>query len=139
MDRPRTTDDGPRIRSGAPLTSSVDYRPPSASTFRLQRELLTMGARIERLTLHSFRGATTTTTLEFDPSCSLVVIYGANGTGKSSLLDAIEVACNTTPGSLGERSLGGRGSASRYLAAAGQDPGSCLIELIAGSSHWSVS
>src|SRR3954447_22784326 len=113
-------------------------RSPDRLTFQLQSEFFMMGARIERLTLRSFRGATTATTLEFDSSCSLVVIYGENGAGKSSLLDAIEAACNTTPGSFAERSLGGRGSAPRYLAAVGQDPGSCLIELVAGGMTWRV-
>src|SRR5436309_2927138 len=98
-----------------------------------------MTPRIERLTLRCFRGATTETSLALDSACPLVVIYGENGTGKSTLLDAIDAVCNGTPGVLGERSLGTRTAAARFLAAAGQDPASLLIELAAGGSTWRVS
>lgn len=46
--------------------------------------------KISSVTLNHFRGATQTVTLSFNPKKSFVLIYGENGTGKSSLVDALE-------------------------------------------------
>ena len=46
--------------------------------------------RISSVTLNHFRGATRPVTFSFSPNKSFVLIYGENGTGKSSLVDALE-------------------------------------------------
>ena len=40
--------------------------------------------RINRVALEKFRGATTTTSIEFDVSKPIVLIFGENGSGKST-------------------------------------------------------
>tara|TARA_R110002049_G_scaffold112092_1_gene261478 strand:- start:9322 stop:11649 length:2328 start_codon:yes stop_codon:yes gene_type:complete len=49
-----------------------------------------MPDRIKRLNIEGFRGATQPLDLVFDPGKSVVLIFGENGTGKSTIVDAIE-------------------------------------------------
>ena len=63
-----------------------------------------MAKQIEKLTLEGFRGATNPISIDFDPSKSAALIFGENGTGKSTIIDAIDFACNKEIGSLSERS-----------------------------------
>ena len=51
-----------------------------------------MSRGIERLSLRCFRGATGTTELRFRPGARLVVVCGENGSGKSTVVDAIDAA-----------------------------------------------
>lgn len=46
--------------------------------------------KINTITLNHFRGATQAVTFNFKPEKSFVLIYGENGTGKSSVVDALE-------------------------------------------------
>jgi energy-coupling factor transporter ATP-binding protein EcfA2 len=61
-------------------------------------------ARIEMVKASRCRGATTVTTLDFDPKKPFVLIFGENGTGKSTLIDAIDMVCNQSAGTLQDRS-----------------------------------
>jgi recombinational DNA repair ATPase RecF len=56
--------------------------------------------------LEGFRGATRRISVKFDPSKPVSVLFGENGTGKSSVVDAIDFACNQSFGSLVFKSLG---------------------------------
>ncbi len=51
-------------------------------------------SKIKQLKLVKFRGATDETTIDFDSQKHMVVIFGENGTGKTTILDAIDFACN---------------------------------------------
>jgi predicted ATPase len=53
-----------------------------------------MASKIKQLKLVKFRGATDETTIDFDCQKHMVVIFGENGTGKTTVLDAIDFACN---------------------------------------------
>lgn len=64
-----------------------------------------MSKRIKKLHLSNFRGATTETSLEFDENKALTLIYGENGCGKSTLVDALDFVCNGKIGSLEDRSM----------------------------------
>jgi recombinational DNA repair ATPase RecF len=57
--------------------------------------------------LEGFRGATRRISVKFDPSKPVSVLFGENGAGKSSVVDAIDFACNQSFGSLAAKSLGG--------------------------------
>lgn len=46
--------------------------------------------KINTITLNHFRGATQAVTFNFKPEKSFVLLYGENGTGKSSVVDALE-------------------------------------------------
>ena len=63
-----------------------------------------MPDRLQQIDLTHFRGATQSTSVGFDPKKTMTVVYGANGTGKTTLADAIDVVCNGTRGSLADRS-----------------------------------
>ena len=67
-----------------------------------------MSRAIQRLTLRSFRGATQPVEIAFEPNKPLVVIFGENGCGKSSLIDAIDFIANRSYGSLMHRSVDGQ-------------------------------
>jgi DNA repair exonuclease SbcCD ATPase subunit len=62
-----------------------------------------MSKRIEKLKVKNFRGATTLLDLDFDKK-PMVMIFGENGTGKSSIVDAMDFICNQKYGSIEERS-----------------------------------
>ena len=47
---------------------------------------------LRRLTVSGFRGIGPGISVEFEPSPGLTVIFGPNGTGKSSLIEALELA-----------------------------------------------
>lgn len=63
-----------------------------------------MPRRIEKLSLAGFRGASNSVEIPFDPDKPITMIFGENGTGKSSIIDAIDFVCNKQYGSVAERS-----------------------------------
>ena len=62
-----------------------------------------------KLTIEAFRGVNQEFVLAFDPSSHLSIIYGENGSGKTTISDALEFLFNGTAGSLEEKSLDGKG------------------------------
>ncbi len=61
---------------------------------------------LTRLTISHLRGAVGTFTLNFEKGKKLTVVYGENGTGKSTICDALEMLGNGKVGSLDNRGLG---------------------------------
>ena len=51
-------------------------------------------SKIKQLKLVNFRGATDKTIIDFDCQKHMIIIFGENGTGKTTILDAIDFACN---------------------------------------------
>lgn len=94
---------------------------------------MTAGARFRRLQLTAFRGATGSTAVLFDPAKPLTLLYGGNGAGKSTIVDAIDAVCNSRAGSLAERSST---SVREHLPAAGREAAELLVELTAGAETW---
>ena len=64
--------------------------------------------KIEKLSISGFRGATKPTDIDFDTSKPVTLIFGENGTGKSTISDAVDFICNRRFGSLEDRSTGGQ-------------------------------
>ncbi|MCA9406295.1 MAG: hypothetical protein KC684_07155 [Candidatus Omnitrophica bacterium] len=63
--------------------------------------------KIKQIKLRKFRGATDETTIDFDCQKHMVVIFGENGTGKTTILDSVDFACNQCPEvSLKNKSVG---------------------------------
>src|SRR5690348_15591264 len=60
--------------------------------------------RIERLQFTYFRGATNPVVFQFEPQQPIVLIFGENGSGKSSIADALDFICNSDFGSIRLRS-----------------------------------
>lgn len=62
-----------------------------------------------KLTIEAFRGVNQEFVLGFDKNSHLSIIYGENGSGKTTISDALEFLFNGTAGSLEEKSLDGKG------------------------------
>ena len=60
--------------------------------------------KIRSISLNKFRGATKPLEIHFDPKKSMIMIFGENGTGKSTLVDAMDFIFNKECGSLKEKS-----------------------------------
>lgn len=63
-----------------------------------------MASPVKRIEVRSFRGATRTTTIDLDPQKKLVVLFGENGSGKTTIVDALDALANGKVGSLAARS-----------------------------------
>ena len=59
--------------------------------------------RIRQVKMQNFRGAAGRSELEFKNK-PLILIFGENGTGKSTVVDAIDLVCNESYGTIDERS-----------------------------------
>lgn len=92
-----------------------------------------MANRIEKLTLCHFRGATCEVDIDFDSSKSITLIFGENGTGKSTIVDAIDFVCNESKGSLGEKSST---SAREHLPALGRTTKDIKAEVVCDGKTW---
>jgi len=88
---------------------------------------------INTVTMTHFRGATGTTKIDIG-GVPLVVIHGGNGTGKSTIADAINLICNRTGGSLKDRSSTTLRTDLRSAGPAGL--GGVSVSLTAGDKVW---
>lgn len=61
-----------------------------------------------KLTIEAFRGAKRPFTISFDQKNHLSVVYGENGSGKTTISDALQFLYHGTAGSLEEKSLDGK-------------------------------
>ena len=93
-----------------------------------------MGEKVSKIAIAGFRGATSPVEIILDPSKSVTLIFGENGTGKSTIADAIDFVCNRSFGSLENYSLGR--PASKYIAALGCGTSNLKVTLVAGSKTW---
>jgi len=91
--------------------------------------------RIERLAFSSFRGATTPVEFQFDPAQSIVLIFGENGTGKSTVADALDFICNQSLGSVRLRS----GTKSGHIVSSEAQGRDLAVELCFGGDVWQAS
>lgn len=92
-----------------------------------------MPHRITELKLTHFRGATRPVTVQFDPTKRIVVIFGENGTGKSTLVDAIDAVCNASFGSLDREGV--RPNPHKYVSSVNQTVKTLEVELATAVGH----
>lgn len=92
--------------------------------------------RVEQLRFSNFRGATQPVELVFRGDSSVVLIFGENGTGKSTIADAIDFVCNSDFGSLRLRS--GVRTATHIVSSQGnaQD---LRVELVHSGQLWQAT
>jgi DNA repair exonuclease SbcCD ATPase subunit len=91
-----------------------------------------MANGIGQIKVRKFRGATQEISIRFDPGRPLVAIYGENGTGKTTLVDAIDAACNGMKGSLEHRSSANL----KHLISLGHSASETLVELTCNGQKW---
>ncbi|HFD88026.1 MAG TPA: hypothetical protein ENJ35_10170, partial [Gammaproteobacteria bacterium] len=89
-------------------------------------------AILKYLVIEHLRGSVTPFTLRFDKGKKLTVIYGENGTGKSTICDAFDFIGNGKVGSLDNRGLNRTG---KYWHTLGKNPSDTAVamEFSAGS------
>ena len=78
-------------------------------------------ATLKSLTLTAFRGSTTTFKLDFEKGKKLTLLYGENGTGKTTICDGFEFLAFDRVGSIEERGMG-RGLREILASLAGKVP-----------------
>lgn len=81
---------------------------------------------LRALTVEHLRGAVRPFTLTFEEGKKLTIVYGENGTGKSTICDAFELIGNGKVGSLENRGLG---RTSRYWHSVGKQPADVAVTL----------
>lgn len=91
-----------------------------------------MTVKATELSLEFFRGATRAVTMQFDPKKQLVVVFGENGTGKSTIVDAFDMVANNVFGSIESRSS----ATNRHAPAIGKKPKDVKVVLNLGPSQW---
>jgi energy-coupling factor transporter ATP-binding protein EcfA2 len=96
-----------------------------------------MAAKVSKIEIAGFRGATVPVEVSFDSQRPVVLVFGENGTGKSTLADALDFVCNREYGSLGNYSFGE--SPRKYIPSLGQEPSAVSVHLTAGSQTWTGS
>jgi hypothetical protein len=86
-----------------------------------------MPAKVNKINLAGFRGATAPVKINFDTTKPVTLIFGENGTGKSTIADAFDFVCNAGFGSLEDRSFSGQ--SKTHVAAIGQGPQNLQVAL----------
>jgi energy-coupling factor transporter ATP-binding protein EcfA2 len=94
--------------------------------------------KITKITMTGFRGATASVDVTFDTSKRVTLIFGENGTGKSTIADAVDFLSNRSYGSLKDYSLGE--PPRKYVASLGTNPSSVKVILTTSdSSTWTAT
>jgi ABC-type molybdenum transport system ATPase subunit/photorepair protein PhrA len=91
---------------------------------------------LKRLTIEHLRGASRPFVLEFEKSKQLTLIYGENGTGKTTVCDALDFLGNGRVGSLEGRGLG---KLSKYWNSVGKRPTDVSVTLETVEAIWQAT
>lgn len=86
---------------------------------------MTIGA-LEKITIEHLRGSVKPFTLSFERKKKLTIVYGENGTGKSTICDAFDFLGNKNVGSLDNRGLG---KTDRYWPSVGKAKADVSVKL----------
>jgi energy-coupling factor transporter ATP-binding protein EcfA2 len=89
-------------------------------------------AALKSLKLTAFRGAASTFTLTFEKGKKLTLIYGENGTGKTTICDAFEFLAFERIGSLEDRGMGK--GLEKFWPTAGKPASALAVELETSTS-----
>jgi len=86
---------------------------------------------LKQLTIEHLRGSVTPFSLSFEKGKKLTVVYGENGSGKTTICDALELLSKGKVGSLENRGLG---KTNRYWPSLGKNAAQVSVILEAGDS-----
>src|SRR5258706_9680541 len=89
--------------------------------------------RVDRLVVENYRGASTRLQLDFEKDKQVVLIFGENGTGKTTIADALDALGNSAKGSLEDRSST---RARDHLPTIGKKAADVRIEVLAAGNTW---
>lgn len=87
---------------------------------------------VRRVTMQRFRGSAAASSIEFSTGRPVVLIFGENGTGKSTIVDAIDMVCNELT-SISERSST---RAQQHLPTIGSIPAQVEVEVQFDAGTW---
>ena len=90
---------------------------------------------LKKLTIEHLRGSVLPFTLSFEKDKKLTVIYGENGSGKTTICDAFEFLGKGKVGSLDNRGLG---TTTRYWHSVGRKPADVSVSLETGDATCSA-
>jgi len=98
-----------------------------------------MPDRIKNLSVQSFRGATQPLNLKFDDSKPVILIFGENGTGKSTIVDALECVGNGSTTFLDDWKLGKGKRKESYIPTLGKSLADVNITLGFGNQTYNAT
>ncbi len=98
-----------------------------------------MPDRIKSLSVQGFRGATQPLDLKFDDSKSVILIFGENGTGKSTIVDALECVGNGTTTFQDDWKLGKGKRKESYIPTLGKSLADVNITLGFGNQTYNAT
>lgn len=96
-----------------------------------------MSKPITKIQMTGFRGAIGAFELDFDPKKDFTMLFGENGSGKSSILDAMDVVCRGTNGCLDGISVGQ--NPGKYLCALGCQPAALKVTVHSNGENWTCT
>jgi energy-coupling factor transporter ATP-binding protein EcfA2 len=88
---------------------------------------------LKTLHIYALRGATAPLTITFEKNKKITIVYGENGTGKSTICDALEFLSKGVVGSLEGKGLG---KVERYWHSTGKKPADLAIKLKTTKGEW---
>lgn len=95
----------------------------------------TTKTKLKLVELTFFRGASNATPIEFDPEKKITMIFGENGTGKSSIVDAFSFLCERKLGSIEDRS----GAERKYITSVRGKPEQLSVKLVTSKGTWKAA
>jgi len=93
-------------------------------------------ARIEQLIIENYRGASSKLALTFDKDKPVTLVFGENGTGKTTIVDALDVLGNCSKGSLDDKSST---RARDHLPTIGKKAADVKIQGTSGTNSWNAT
>lgn len=91
--------------------------------------------KLVSLTLEALRGATQAFELKFEPGKSISIIYGENGSGKSTICDALDLLGNADLSSLGGKGLS---TSTKYWHSTNRKPMDIEVKLASTAGTWTT-
>ncbi len=99
-----------------------------------------MKAFLHELEIKSFRGSSQSVTLSFEGNKRIALIFGNNGTGKSTICDAMDFIGNSRKGSLEDKKFGGPGiDKTKYVHSVGQNATDVFVRLKCEEGEWTAT
>jgi energy-coupling factor transporter ATP-binding protein EcfA2 len=88
---------------------------------------------LQSLEIHALRGATKPFVLPFEKGKQITILYGGNGSGKSTICDAIELVTHESVGSLDGKGIG---RTSQFWHSTGQRSTDLKVILTTSDGRW---